>query len=199
MCLVTEVATVEVSLVSNDPHQQTSKTDGDDARKWQPLASVIDPFEDGPSVAATSNTALGHYISSPDRHRWFCRQCGTPLAYSATYSAYPEPWKAVSAPRMFDIWLGTLDRECLEQEWMRPDHAVWCHFAVPWVAELTKSGATRVMSAVEGEDSGRMIGIAKESDERGESKRPSGGQLNTEPVPRHPLFMVDQNEGDDVS
>ncbi|ETI24192.1 hypothetical protein G647_03561 [Cladophialophora carrionii CBS 160.54] len=202
MCLVTEMKTVEVSVLSNDALQQPPPID-DTAREWQPLASVVDAFEDGSNMVSASNSTLGHYISSPDRHRWFCGRCGTPLAYSVTYSAYPEPWKAAAAPCMFDIWLGTLDRDCLEQEWLRPDHAVWCHFAVPWIADLAKTGATRITSSVGEEDSlgsrGPGTGTGKGGDERGESIRPNGRQLKTEPVPRHPLFMVDQDEGADVS
>ena len=85
---------------------------------------------------------------------------------------------------MFDVWLGTLDREVLVNEWMRPDYAVWCHFAIPWVSDLARHGAKKL--AVEGdvdmEENGKGDGIVK-----------------TEPIPRHPLFMIDQEEGEDVN
>ncbi|KAK4504268.1 hypothetical protein PRZ48_005184 [Zasmidium cellare] len=41
---------------------------------------------------------------------------------------------------MLDIWLGTVDRSDLEQDFMRPERALWCAKAVPWVAEMARSG-----------------------------------------------------------
>ncbi|KAJ9604788.1 hypothetical protein H2200_010903 [Cladophialophora chaetospira] len=186
MCLVTDASKVELSVLPKD-YLKNSHATSDEARAWQPLASVTDSFENENVSSTESNTTLGHYISSANRNRWFCTHCGTPLGYSVNASAYPESWKSSKVPRMFDFWLGTLDREWLEQEWMRPDHAVWCHFGVDWVSDLVKNGARRLVG--EGED-GSGHGKGSETDDVREVK--------TEPLPRHPLFMVDQQEGEDV-
>lgn len=183
MALVTETKTVEISFLPKESSTVTDKAD-DEARTWQRVASVIDPFEEDALTPNTPNISLGHYVSSPNRNRWFCKHCGTPLAYSATYSAYPAPWKAANAPRMFDIWLGTLDREALEQEWMRPDHAVWCHFGIDWVSDFAKNGARR---------------LPREGGESSDGLKSDGKEVKTEPLPRHPLFMIEQPEGEDVS
>ena len=42
---------------------------------------------------------------------------------------------------MLDIWLGTVDREDLEQGYMRPERMMWCEKGVPWIRELARSGA----------------------------------------------------------
>lgn len=188
MCLVTEVFTVDISCLPRDEVLDRSKS-SDEARDWRALSSIIDLFEDSCNPNPAPETTLGHYISSEHRHRWFCNHCGTPLGYSVTYAAYPPSW--TSAPRMFDIWLGTLDREILENEWMRPDHALWCHFAVDWVSDLAKRGARRRVQDVSPDEQGahRHVGQREGVGSRGE----------TEPIPRHPLFMIDQLEGDDVS
>jgi hypothetical protein len=175
ICLVTDAGTVEVSFRSpshsTDASHGTSRRGEDGNRAWIPLEPILALYEHSPDSTfdSTKDTSLGHYISSAGRHRWFCTKCGTPIAYHVTYSAYPEAW--ASTPRMFDIWLGTLDREDLEYEWMRPDHAVWCVFGIPWVADMVKTGARKVIE---------------------------GNAAETEPLPRHPLFMVDQPEDEDI-
>lgn len=42
---------------------------------------------------------------------------------------------------MLDIWLGTVDREDLQHEYMKPERVVWCHCNIPCIRELTRSGA----------------------------------------------------------
>jgi hypothetical protein len=183
MWVVTDVQTVEISVLDQKPaspvqdKNSRGQKSGDEDRKWQPLTSVIDKYEGNAASSPCPTTSFGHYSSSADRNRWFCKNCGTPLAYSVNYAAYPEPWKAVSAPRMFDIFLGTFDREHLEKDWMSPDHAIWCHFGIPWAAEIAKIGARRPVELEEAWEGG----------------------AKTEALPRHPLFMVDQDESADIS
>ena len=167
MALVTDAKTVEISCLSKERLGE-EKSPGkaslrDDEREWNALSSIIDPLEHNPSTITSTNN-LGHYVSSPNRNRWFCTNCGTPFAYSVTHSAYPEPWKAANVPRMFDIWLGTLDSEVLANEWMRPDHAFWCHFGIPWVSELAKTGAGRLVGNGERdtEEKGEGDGVVKD-------------------------------------
>ena len=85
-----------------------------------------------------ANTNLAVYKSSPQRSRWFCRNCGTPLGYSVDDGVIPDEWKW---PKMLDLWLGTLDRECLEQENMKPERQLWCHYGIPWIRDLADHGS----------------------------------------------------------
>ena len=187
--MIAETNRIEISLLNKDGPGSNASIGGegavsDDHREWKTLASAIDPIEADTNISSSLNTTLGRYVSSPDRNRWFCTKCGTQLAYTVPYDKYFDFWKEMSAPRMIDICLGTLDREVLEKEWMRPDDALWCHFAIPWVADLAKSGARRVVDGGEGHEDDRV-------DEKQEVK--------TEPLARHPLHMLNQDEGDDLT
>lgn len=42
---------------------------------------------------------------------------------------------------MLDIWLGTVDREVLEKEWMKPERMLWCEKGVTWIREFARNGA----------------------------------------------------------
>ena len=44
-------------------------------------------------------------------------------------------------PAMIDIWLGTVDREDLEKDYMAPERMLWSAKGIPWVRRLTQSGA----------------------------------------------------------
>lgn len=41
---------------------------------------------------------------------------------------------------MLDIWLGTVDREDLEKDYMSPERMLWCDMGVPWIRKLATSG-----------------------------------------------------------
>lgn len=81
---------------------------------------------------------LSFYRSSAGRRRWFCGRCGTHLGYNVEEGGVPAEW---GWPRMLDFWLGTVDREDLELEWMRPDTRVWCDWGVGWIKGLVVGGA----------------------------------------------------------
>ncbi|EXJ69767.1 uncharacterized protein A1O5_06838 [Cladophialophora psammophila CBS 110553] len=186
MCIVTETRTVEISClpregVADRIQARRDKDLNDESRHWSPIEPVLTCHESLSTIPFTTPSTLGHYVSSPGRNRWFCANCGTPLAYSVSEGSLPKDWHW---PKMFDIWLGTLDREDLVNEWMRPDHALWCHFAVPWIADTSRAGARRLV--VEDE-----IGIEAE---RGTVQGHKMTAVKTAPVPRHPLFMIDQME-----
>ncbi len=40
-------------------------------------------------------------------------------------------------PEIFDVILGTLDREDLEKEWMAPDRHCWWSCGINWVQDLS--------------------------------------------------------------
>lgn len=46
-----------------------------------------------------------------------------------------------TAPRMLDIWLGTVDRDDLEKEWMRPERMLWCEKGIDWIRDMARNGA----------------------------------------------------------
>ena len=81
---------------------------------------------------------LSVYKSTPERSRWFCSRCGTMVAYSVDPGVIPAEW---SWPTMLDIWLGTVDREDIEKDYMSPERMLWCDKGVPWIRRLARSGA----------------------------------------------------------
>jgi hypothetical protein len=151
MGMVTDTSTVEISFLGREEVVGSiGKIDsgkGDEGREWVKLEDVVIPLENDPApvspvVCNEQITTLGVFVSSPNRYRWFCIRCGTPLAYSIPLSAQPPFWRSMNPPppRMFDIWLGTCDRDVLDNEWMRPEKVVWTHFGIEWVKEMSKDG-----------------------------------------------------------
>jgi len=123
---VTVIDTVQASV--HDAASEPSEKD-DGSRTWLPAAEIF-----GPSHPA----ALGLYKSSPGRSRWFCRHCGTSLAYSIDAGVIPEEW---GWPTMLDIWLGTVDRRDIEKDYMAPERMLWCEKGVPWIRRQATKGA----------------------------------------------------------
>jgi hypothetical protein len=135
--LITEASSVAMSCFPKDDitalHSFKINV-SDSKRHWQPVAEIAQEH-----VGSTvEGTTLGHYISSAGRNRWFCTNCGTPIAYTISDGVVPPEW---NWPKMFDIWLGTLDRVDLEKEYMRPERMLWCHYGVPWIKKLSVDGA----------------------------------------------------------
>ena len=91
--------------------------DDNTERLWIPAVEVFAPS------TAPSDSFLATYKSSEAVNRTFCARCGTPL----TYSRYPvrEPW-----PDKLDMYLGTVDRQDLEREYMAPDRHVWWNYRI---------------------------------------------------------------------
>lgn len=40
-------------------------------------------------------------------------------------------------PDLFDLLLGTVDKEHLEEDWMAPDRHCWVECGINWIQELT--------------------------------------------------------------
>ena len=79
------------------------------------------------------NKASGSNKFTQSTIRSFCGRCGTNL----TYMAHPMPdWYG----DYVDVVAGTVDREFLEQGWMKPERELWCKFGMDWVKEVSHLG-----------------------------------------------------------
>ncbi|MCJ1446550.1 MAG: hypothetical protein MMC23_007055 [Stictis urceolatum] len=85
------------------------------------------------SSPSPSSTTLRTYPSSPGVTRSFCGLCGTSLTFSR------KPMTA-GYPDMFDVLLGTLDREWVEQDWLAPERHFWLSCEIPWVNRILLGG-----------------------------------------------------------
>lgn len=130
MVLVTLLSTVSVQCEPRSSSSSGLKAAAE--LKWVPAAEVFDHTN-----LALEELFLAHYESSEGRSRWFCRRCGTNLAYTIHPGVVPEEW---GWPRMLDIWLGTVDRDDLDKEWMVPERMLWCDFGVDWVRKWSIRG-----------------------------------------------------------
>ena len=84
-------------------------------------AAVFPPLSKStPEPAQVSK--LNFYQSSPGVMRGYCSLCGTNVSY----------WM-VSSPNIIDILYGTIDRDCLEDESMRPERHMWWEAGIGWV------------------------------------------------------------------
>ena len=92
---------------------------------WIPAAELFTP---GPNK---DKYHLKFYHSSPPVTRTFCGRCGTNLTYFLGRGLPDE---------IFDVILGTMDREDLEGEWMAPDRHCWWDCGIKWVQELSNGG-----------------------------------------------------------
>ena len=88
------------------------------------------------NVGATNNAPLKWYKSSETKFRGFCDNCGTSLCYRST--GLKDSW-----PDMVDILLGTMDREDLEKDWLKPECELWWDMGVPWIQDLTRNGTVK--------------------------------------------------------
>ena len=113
---------------NNDPSETAPNTSN--PSPWTP---AIELFTPGPNK---DNYHLKFYHSSPPITRTFCGRCGTNLTYFLSRGLPDE---------IFDVVLGTLDREDLEREWMAPDRHCWWDCGIKWVQELSNGG--RVLPA----------------------------------------------------
>ena len=136
--LITEIRAVEASVLERSDvqaaHGILDRADAD--RRFEPAIGLFD-FTN----LALQSTYLAFFKSTEKRSRWFCSRCGTPVAYSVDDGVVPPEW---GWPKMLDIWLGTVDREDLEKDFMRPERMLWCEKGVPWVREMARDGAGRV-------------------------------------------------------
>jgi hypothetical protein len=100
-------------------------------RTWQPC---LDSFSVKPKTTKDDQRPLAFWDSGIGRRRYFCRICGTPLAY-ISYDRVPKDW-----PMMLQVWLGTMDRASLELEGLRPEHQVQFDKGVKWIQDFSMHG-----------------------------------------------------------
>ena len=124
MCV--PVALMSISLRS--AHDIATETENNGP--WIPSMEALRP---GP---ANSSSHLEFYVSSPSRTRTFCGNCGTNL----TYSINPM---IEGFPDIFDVVLGTFDKEYLKQDWMAPDRHCWWSCGTKWIKKLSGGGVER--------------------------------------------------------
>jgi hypothetical protein len=121
-----------------------SNTKSDDGEYNEPVSrpeeeeyteySSVDIIE--PSRHLLNSTYLSHFTSSKDVHRAFCSRCGTSLTY-----CYTGPKPGWTLPeRNFNVALGTLDKECMEMEGVRPERHGWWSDGVSWVKRMMRVG-----------------------------------------------------------
>jgi hypothetical protein len=122
---------------------------GEQCRVWMPAAQVLGPDITKPNIAAsltadmlersshasqdthmlspsTETGWLSSYRSSPSVTRTFCARCGTNLF--SMMQPMPAGW-----PSMLNVLLGSVDREDLESQWMKPDRHVFWDDSIGWV------------------------------------------------------------------
>jgi len=87
-----------------------------------------------PSKDVLATTYLGMYESSPNTHRSFCTQCGTPLLYAFVGDRGP----AWTAEPVLDIAAGTLDQESFDQ--IKPERHDWWEDGTSWVKKVLREG-----------------------------------------------------------
>jgi hypothetical protein len=121
------VSLVTASLASHAPQAAARHDQLDESRgSW---IAATDVFT---SNATNSDHFLANYESSNERWRWFCRRCGTSIAYTAVM---PEAW-----PDMLDITLGSVERGCLDKDAMVPESHLWWDCGIGWVRKLATEG-----------------------------------------------------------
>ena len=96
-----------------------------DPSSWVPAVELFKPGRD------KDKYHLNFYQSSPAVTRTFCGRCGTNLTY------FISDGMGEGFPEIFDVVLGTLDREVLEKDWMAPDRHCWWSCGIKWIQELS--------------------------------------------------------------
>jgi rhodanese-related sulfurtransferase len=124
MCLITEIGTVSTTCATrSDPESRMELT-----------ADELFDFE----TIAEREMFLTSYKSSEKRTRWFCGRCGTSLAYTIDTGVVLPEWGWL---KMLDIWLGTVDREDLDDgDKMEPERQMWCDMGVGWIRRFARNG-----------------------------------------------------------
>ncbi len=92
-----------------------------------------------PTPALRSSSYLASFASSAEVRRVFCGRCGT----GVTYTFVGERGPAWTLGPIVDIAMGTLDRESLEADGVRPDRHGWWDSGVTWIRQLLTSGDVR--------------------------------------------------------
>ncbi|EPE27056.1 Mss4-like protein [Glarea lozoyensis ATCC 20868] len=85
----------------------------------------------------SEDSFLMFFESSENRRRSFCGRCGTNISYAAL--PMPEGW-----PDMLDIVLGTVDREDLSGEALKPERQLWWDCGIEWIKDMSVQGVGEV-------------------------------------------------------
>lgn len=125
ICVPTSMMSCQLQPVSPTDHEAAVPPD---SSPWIP---AVELFKPGPNE---DSYHLKFYQSSSAITRTFCGRCGTNLTYFIGHGM------GEGFPEIFDVILGTLDREDLEQEWMAPDRHCWWSCGIKWVQELSNGG-----------------------------------------------------------
>ena len=83
-------------------------------------------------------TTVRFYESSDGVWRSFCGRCGTPLTY----------WHR-ELPDVMDFLLGTVDREILDSEDLRPERHMWWGKGIKWVKEWIETSDSGAEAHIE--------------------------------------------------
>lgn len=107
------------SQSATDEEMQIARESNSDAKRpaWSPAAEAFKPWPE------KADNFIRQYRSSEGRTRFFCVRCGTSLAYAV--HPMPEPW-----PPMLDVYIGTIDREDLDTEYMEPERQLWWDWGI---------------------------------------------------------------------
>ena len=97
-----------------------------------PASDVLRPGSNG-VVVTPPDSFLAAYRSSRGVTRMFCKRCGTNV--SCSRYPMPEGW-----PETLDILMGTIDREDLEREELRPERHIFWDKGIGWVKSLFSEG-----------------------------------------------------------
>ena len=120
---------VPASMFSCDlrPKSHVDYEDPFSQERWIPGAELFWPG------SKSDKYWLQFYKSSFDVTRTFCGQCGTNLTFAR--KPMPEGWLDI-----FDVLVGSMDREFVEKDWMAPDRHCWVGCEIDWVKTLTSGG-----------------------------------------------------------
>ena len=133
MGLVCPTQMVRTSVLPTSAKAENAFDMPDSEREWVPAGDIFD-FRN----PALKDFHLAVYKSTAGRSRWFCGRCGTMVVYSIDPGVIPADW---GWPPMLDVWLGTVDREDLEKDYMKPERMLWCEKGIPWIREMARNGA----------------------------------------------------------
>jgi hypothetical protein len=115
-------------------HQDTNKIVPKPSEEEYKIYSAVEIIE--PSEDLLKSTYLSQFTSSENVHRAFCSRCSTSLTYCFTG---PKPGWTLPE-RNFDVALGTLDKECLEIEGVKPERHSWWSDGISWFKKMVREG-----------------------------------------------------------
>jgi hypothetical protein len=92
-----------------------------------------------PDASLLERTFVTGFKSSENKCRTFCGKCGTHLTFLNDRPNHALAEKGNWGP-YFDVVVGTLDKESLEMDGLRPYCQVWSKDGIEWVKRLVLEG-----------------------------------------------------------